>query len=239
MELFQHSSEAINIYISVGLSALVSISAQVIKPTDPTFARTPTKIQRDDCIGVIDEMRVEIKIANDEKITFIRRCRAPMQNVMAVCDFNMSFTFAVPVGAHFVEQNDDGRESGNINLPPRPNVANSPTIFDRESGSHRRPAMDRGQYLQQFVDETEAFNNIVLGLMVPESIWRPLPSMLKSWLRNYIGGNLLYFVSGFIWCFYIYYLKRNVYIPKDAMPSYRAMKLQIIVAMKAMPYYSA
>ncbi|XP_028548898.1 delta(7)-sterol-C5(6)-desaturase isoform X3 [Dendrobium catenatum] len=99
--------------------------------------------------------------------------------------------------------------------------------------------MDRTQYLQQFVDETGWYNSIVLGLILPEWIWRPLPFPLQSWLRNYIGGSLLYLVSGFLWCFYIYYLKRNAYIPKDSIPSYRAMKLQIIVAMKAMPWYSA
>lgn len=81
------------------------------------------------------------------------------------------------------------------------------------SGARWR-AMNRTQYLQQFVDETEWYNSIVLGVLLPESIWRPLPSLLKSWLRNYIGGTLLYLVSGFLWCFYIYHLKRNAYIPK-------------------------
>ncbi|KAL3596835.1 hypothetical protein D5086_008472 [Populus alba] len=71
-----------------------------------------------------------------------------------------------------------------------------------------------------------------------KSWWVTLPHFLQTWLRNYIAGTLLYFISGFLWCFYIYYLKRNVYVPKDTIPSNRAMLLQIYVAMKAMPCYT-
>ncbi|XP_043698606.1 delta(7)-sterol-C5(6)-desaturase-like [Telopea speciosissima] len=95
------------------------------------------------------------------------------------------------------------------------------------------------EYLQLFVNETNFFNRIVLGSLLPDNLWKPLPHFLQSWIRNYIGGTLVYFVSGFLWCFYIYYLKRNVYIPKDAIPSTKAMLLQIIVSMKAMPWYCA
>ncbi|KAJ4974194.1 hypothetical protein NE237_007368 [Protea cynaroides] len=38
---------------------------------------------------------------------------------------------------------------------------------------------------------------------------------------------------------YLYYWKPNVYVPKDAIPSIKAMILQIIVSMKAMSWYSA
>ncbi|CAL9121977.1 delta(7)-sterol-C5(6)-desaturase-like isoform X1 [Musa acuminata AAA Group] len=91
--------------------------------------------------------------------------------------------------------------------------------------------------LHQFVEETDWYNGIVLDALVPGGSWKRLPRPLQSWLRNYIGGTALYLVSGFLWCFHIYYLKRNVYIPKDSIPSNKAMLLQIIVAMKAMPWY--
>ncbi|KAK6255734.1 Fatty acid hydroxylase - like 10 [Theobroma cacao] len=95
------------------------------------------------------------------------------------------------------------------------------------------------EYLQQFLDETTFYNSIVLGNLLPTKLWEPLPHFLQTWLRNYIAGTLLYFISGFLWCFYIYYLKRNVYVPKDAIPTNKAMLLQIYVAMKAMPWYCA
>ncbi|KAJ4794338.1 Delta(7)-sterol-C5(6)-desaturase [Rhynchospora pubera] len=95
------------------------------------------------------------------------------------------------------------------------------------------------EYLKLFVAETSWYNEIVLGSIVPGDAWRRLPHFFQSWLRNYLGGTLVYFLSGFLWCLVIYYWKRNVYVPKDAIPTNHAMYLQIIVAMKAMPWYSA
>jgi len=69
-------------------------------------------------------------------------------------------------------------------------------------------------YLGLFVDETALYNRIVLGSLLPSSAWDPLPHFLQTWMRNYIGGTLVYFLSGFLWCFYIYYWKRNFYVPK-------------------------
>ncbi|XP_017439581.1 delta(7)-sterol-C5(6)-desaturase isoform X2 [Vigna angularis] len=89
-----------------------------------------------------------------------------------------------------------------------------------------------------FREDTDFYNRIVLGTLLPHSVWAPLPHFFQTWLRNYLGGVLLYLLSGFMWCFYIYYWKRNVYLPKDAIPSQRAMLLQIGVAMKAMPWYT-
>ncbi|XP_077244628.1 delta(7)-sterol-C5(6)-desaturase-like [Tasmannia lanceolata] len=94
-------------------------------------------------------------------------------------------------------------------------------------------------YLKHFVDETDFYNRIVLGNLLPHHLWKPLPHILQAWLRNYIGGLLLYFISGFLWSFYIYYWKRNVYLPKDFIPSNESILLQIMVTMKAMPFYSA
>lgn len=65
-----------------------------------------------------------------------------------------------------------------------------------------------------FVEETNLYNRIVLGSLLPEGVWEPLPHWIQGWLRNYIGGTLVYFFSSFLWCFYIYYLKRNLYIPQ-------------------------
>lgn len=58
------------------------------------------------------------------------------------------------------------------------------------------------------------YNRIVLGSLLPGAAWDPLPHFLQTWLRNYIAGCLLYLVTGFLWCFYIYHLYRNVFLPK-------------------------
>ena len=70
------------------------------------------------------------------------------------------------------------------------------------------------EFLTQFVEETTFYNRIILSHLLPANLWEPLPHFLQTWLRNYLAGNLLYFISGFLWCFYIYYLKLNVYFPK-------------------------
>jgi lathosterol oxidase len=71
-----------------------------------------------------------------------------------------------------------------------------------------------GEYLQRFVAETEWYNEVVLSVVAPGNWWRELPHPVQSWMRNCVGGYLLYFISGFLWCFVIYYWKRNAYIPK-------------------------
>ncbi|KAL6960976.1 Delta(7)-sterol 5(6)-desaturase [Sarracenia purpurea var. burkii] len=68
-------------------------------------------------------------------------------------------------------------------------------------------------YLRLFAEETSFYNGVVLGSFLPSRLWDPLPHFFQTWLRNYIGGTLIYLLSGFLWCFYIYYLKRNVYLP--------------------------
>ncbi|KAL0450019.1 UNVERIFIED_CONTAM: Delta(7)-sterol-C5(6)-desaturase [Sesamum latifolium] len=69
-------------------------------------------------------------------------------------------------------------------------------------------------YLKSFVEETSGYNDIVLGSLLPDNWWVPLSHFYRGWLRNYIAGTLLYLLSGILWCFYIYHLKRNVYVPK-------------------------
>lgn len=98
--------------------------------------------------------------------------------------------------------------------------------------------MPTAEYLAQFVEETSFYNRIVLASMLPAKAWAPLPHFLQTWFRNFLGGTLVYLISGLLWCLYIYYLKRNVYIPKDCIPSRKAMALQIKVAMVAMPWYT-
>ncbi|KAK2652283.1 hypothetical protein Ddye_012139 [Dipteronia dyeriana] len=93
------------------------------------------------------------------------------------------------------------------------------------------------EYLRLFAEETALYNRIVVGNLFPYGLWVQLPHFLQTWLRNYIAATFIYLASGFLWCLYIYYLKRNVYVAKDSIPSRKAMLLQIYVAMKAMPWY--
>ncbi|GFS36870.1 sterol 1 [Actinidia rufa] len=72
-------------------------------------------------------------------------------------------------------------------------------------------------YSGLIVEDACFYNRVVLGAHLPSRAWELLPHLLQTWLRNYIRATLVYFVSGFLWCFYMYYLKHNVYQPKDLM----------------------
>ena len=74
--------------------------------------------------------------------------------------------------------------------------------------------MMEDDYRTLFIEDTDFYNSILLGNLLPQFLWVPLPRFFQTWLRNYIGGLLLYFISGFVWSFYIYCWKRNVYLPK-------------------------
>ncbi|RVW49612.1 hypothetical protein CK203_076739 [Vitis vinifera] len=69
-ERFQHSGESVSRWFEIVLDVVCLMSVDIIKPSDPQFKEVPDKIRNDDRKGVTT------------------------QNVMAVCDFNMCFTFA-------------------------------------------------------------------------------------------------------------------------------------------------
>jgi len=71
-------------------------------------------------------------------------------------------------------------------------------------------------YRRFFIEDTNMYNHIVLGNLLPQYLWVPLPRFFQTWLRNYVAAVVLYFISGFLWSFYIYYWKRNVYLPKGS-----------------------
>ena len=46
-----------------------------------------------DCIGAIDGVHVKAVVPEAQRIPYIGHKNVPTQNIMAVCDFNMCFTF--------------------------------------------------------------------------------------------------------------------------------------------------
>lgn len=93
------------------------------------------------------------------------------------------------------------------------------------------------EYLQLFKEETNSYNEKFLGNLLPQKLWEPLPHILRTWLRGFISANLIYFIVGSLWCFYIYYLKRNLYFPQDDVPSMKSIGTSIKATMKAMPFF--
>ena len=101
-ERFQHSDESESRQFEIVLDVVCLIAMDITKPSDPQFKKVLDKIRNDDrywpyfkdCIGVIDGTHIPIVVPRDRKTPYIGRKGMTAQNVMAICDFNMCFTFA-------------------------------------------------------------------------------------------------------------------------------------------------
>lgn len=110
MNRFKRSSETIYRKFHEVLDCLYRLSEDNIKPRDPEFNTVHPKLQDsrfsphfNNCIGAIDGTHVPVVVPADEQIAHTGRHGYTSQNVMAVCDFDMRFTFVVagwPGSAH-------------------------------------------------------------------------------------------------------------------------------------------
>jgi hypothetical protein len=100
-EMFQHSGEIVSRRFTRVLMAISRMTIAIINYIDREFRDVLSKIRDDewywpyfkDCIGAIDGTHVSVKISPSKQIPYIGRKGTHTQNVMAVCDFCMCFTF--------------------------------------------------------------------------------------------------------------------------------------------------
>jgi hypothetical protein len=92
----------------------------------------------------------------------------------------------------------------------------------------RRRSRSKEEYLRLFVDETQWYNDLVLGLWMP-SRWRDkMPHTLQTFLRNYVAGLLVYFISGGLWCWYVYKLKGHFFFPNGKLVSSLLFQIDLV-----------
>jgi hypothetical protein len=99
---FKHSLETISRKFDEVLEALMRLAFHFIRPKDPQFGTIHHKLQEPrfwphfrDCIGAIDGTHIPVTVPASELPKYIGRHGYSSQNVMAVCDFDMRFTFVV------------------------------------------------------------------------------------------------------------------------------------------------
>jgi hypothetical protein len=99
---FGHSLETISRKYSEVLNALYKMSSEIIKPKDPNFFEIHPRLREarfwphfKDCICAIDGSHFPAAVPASEQAKYIGRHGYASQNVMAVCDFDMRFTFVV------------------------------------------------------------------------------------------------------------------------------------------------
>ncbi|KAI8550640.1 hypothetical protein RHMOL_Rhmol01G0214800 [Rhododendron molle] len=99
---FQHSLDTISRHFNLMRRALCYVGMSIIRP--PNLNDTPPQILNDgryypwfkDCIGAIDGTHIEAWVPASKQIAFRGRKSIKTQNVMAVCSFDMKFTFVYP-----------------------------------------------------------------------------------------------------------------------------------------------
>ncbi|XP_052488268.1 uncharacterized protein LOC105774177 [Gossypium raimondii] len=92
-ERFQRSGSTISRHFANVLEKVSRMATDLIAPEDPfLLAQYPNKY---DCIGAIDGTHIAAILPPNEQIPYMGRKGISTQNVMAVCDFNMCFTFVM------------------------------------------------------------------------------------------------------------------------------------------------
>ncbi|KAL0007230.1 hypothetical protein SO802_008732, partial [Lithocarpus litseifolius] len=102
-ERFQHSSETIHRHFHRVIKHLNIMSIDIIKASNHTFSEVPRYIQQNplymphfqDCIGAIDGTYIQVVIGGDKKTPYYNRKVVTSFNMMAVCDFDLLFTYVM------------------------------------------------------------------------------------------------------------------------------------------------
>ena len=99
---FGHSLETVSRKFSEVLESINRMAADIIKPKDPQFNEVHSRLQEPrfwphfkDCIGAIDGTHIPVTVPLSEQPKYFGRHGYASQNVLAVCDFDMRFTFVV------------------------------------------------------------------------------------------------------------------------------------------------
>ncbi|XP_059635842.1 protein ALP1-like [Cornus florida] len=100
-ERFQHSTETISRHFHAVLHAVCQLGTHIIAP--PNFSVIPNKIRESSrfypyfrhCVGAIDGTHIPATLPASTQLPFRGRKGYTTQNVMAVCDFDMRFTYVL------------------------------------------------------------------------------------------------------------------------------------------------
>jgi hypothetical protein len=98
---FKHSGETISRKFHEVLDSVLAMAEHFLRPTDPNFRNVHKRIRTDkrayphfkDCIGALDGTHIRVSLSPEEQVRYIGKTGVPTQNVLAVCDFDMRFTY--------------------------------------------------------------------------------------------------------------------------------------------------
>ncbi|CAN6348432.1 unnamed protein product [Urochloa humidicola] len=84
------------------LTSLLKLADDIIKPKDPQFSTVHPVLENphfwpyfNDCIGAIDGTHVPVVVPKSKVVAHMCRHKYTSQNVLAICDFDVRFTFVL------------------------------------------------------------------------------------------------------------------------------------------------
>jgi len=99
---FRRSMETISRTFNSVLTSIIRLAHYIIKPRDPEFTEVHPMLENPNfwphfknCIGAIDGTHVKLVVGKSKRIQYLNRHNETSQNVLAVCDFDMRFTFVL------------------------------------------------------------------------------------------------------------------------------------------------
>lgn len=100
--IMKHSSETISRKFEEVLDCVVAMAVDYIRPVDPNFSSVQQRIANDRrmmphfkyCIGALDGTHISATPRSADLIRYIGRSGKATQNVLAIVDFDMRFTYA-------------------------------------------------------------------------------------------------------------------------------------------------
>lgn len=137
-DVFQHSGETVSRHFHTVLRAFAAFAKEMIKP--PSLDETPSEILRNmkyypwfkDCIGAIDGTHIPAVVPADQAVPYRSgRKNECTQNVMAVCSFDMRFTWIWPGwegSAHDFRIFTEATTRPNTNFPHPPQGNHFPSV---------------------------------------------------------------------------------------------------------------
>lgn len=130
----------------------------------------------------------------------------------------------------------------NLSLPVSSYTSGCSTVFSNETGScspaaflpSRTPPAVK---LQHFKEEDDWKNSLALPFLSHETR-SSLPRVVAAWLRCYVMVNVVYFLTGGMWAYYVYLCWGDRFFSTGNMPAAKDMWEQIKVSSLSMPLYS-
>ena len=166
--IFKHSSETISRKFEEVLICMVAMSADYIRPVDPNFSDTHLRISNDqrmmphfqNCIGALDGTHISATPRPNDLIRYIGRSDIATQNVLAIVDFDMRFTYA-SIG--------------------QPGSMHDTNVFfhalELDSNTFPHPPLGMSGHLSSF-----------FHMYIPKCMWLIAPSFLTCVFRKILHG---------------------------------------------------